>query len=44
MGPHRDLEFEAEVNDGDLDISLLGMAYLSLFRMTIDDDQMTLTR
>jgi aspartyl protease family protein len=44
LGPHRDLDFAAEVNDGDLDISLLGMTYLSRYRISVAGDQMELSR
>lgn len=44
LGPYRDLGLRAEVTDGDLDISLLGMRYLSLFRMSVLDARMDLSR
>lgn len=44
LGPHRDADFVADVNDGDLDTSLLGMTYLSLYKMTINNDELTLSR
>jgi aspartyl protease family protein len=44
LGPYTDVDFSADVNDGDLDTSLLGMSYLSLYKLTIEDDEMILTR
>ncbi len=44
LGPHRDDRIEAWVNDGDLDISLLGMEYLGRYRIEIDGGEMVLTR
>lgn len=44
LGPHTDQDVSADVNDGDLDVSLLGMSYLALFRMTVAGDQMELSR
>lgn len=44
LGPHIDRDFPADVNDGDLDISLLGMTYLSLYRFSVVGDQMELSR
>lgn len=44
LGPHRDVSFPADVNDGDLDVSLLGMTYLALYRFSVVGDQMTLSR
>lgn len=44
LGPQIDREVAADVNDGDLDVSLLGMSYLSLYRMSVDGDQMVLSR
>lgn len=45
FGPFVDTNLLAEVNGGALDISLLGMRYLSLFtRIEIEEDQMVLSR
>ncbi len=44
LGPHVDTDVPADVNDGDLDTSLLGMSYLSLYRMTLAGDEMSLSR
>lgn len=44
LGPHTDRDFQANVNAGDLDISLLGMTYLSLYRFSVVGDQMKLSR
>jgi aspartyl protease family protein len=44
LGSYSDLNVRAEVNDGELDISLLGMTYLSLYRMMVVGDQMELSR
>jgi len=44
LGPHRDDRLTAMVNEGDLDISLLGMSYLGRYRIEIDGGQMILRR
>lgn len=44
LGPYRDGGLSADVTDGALDVSLLGMSYLSLFRVTVLDAQMDLSR
>lgn len=44
LGPYRDTGLDADVTDGALDVSLLGMSYLSLFRVTVLDAQMDLSR
>lgn len=44
LGPYRDGGLAADVTDGALDVSLLGMSYLSLFRVTVLDAQMDLSR
>lgn len=45
VGPFRDQNVSAEVNQGELDISLLGMDYLSKYgQITISGGKMTLTR
>jgi len=45
VGPFRDENVTAEVNQGELDISLLGMDYLSKYgQITISGGKMTLTR
>ncbi|MFY0595848.1 MAG: TIGR02281 family clan AA aspartic protease [Cognatishimia sp.] len=45
VGPFRDQNVLAEVNQGSLDISLLGMSYLSNYgQITISGGKMTLTR
>ncbi len=45
LGDIEDRDLRASVNGGDLDLSLLGMDYLSLFdRMEIRRDRLTLTR
>lgn len=44
LGPYRDLDFPAWVNQGDMDGSLLGMEYLSLYRVEIAGDRMILRR
>ncbi len=44
LGPHEDRDVAADVNDGDLDVSLLGMSYLALYRMSVAGDQMELSR
>jgi aspartyl protease family protein len=44
LGPHQDRDLPAWVNEGDLDVSLLGMDYLSRYRIEIDGARMILTR
>jgi len=44
LGPYRDASFPAWVNQGEMDASLLGMEYLSLYRMEIAGDRMILRR
>lgn len=45
LGTHVDTRFRAVVTEGDLDVSLLGMAYLGLFdRIEIAGDELLLTR
>lgn len=44
LGPHRDARVGAVVNEGDLDISLLGMSYLGRYRIEIADGEMILRR
>ena len=44
LGSHADTDVTADVNDGDLDVSLLGMSYLTLYRLSVVGDQMTLSR
>lgn len=44
LGPYRDDSFAAWVNDGEMDMSLLGMDYLGLYRIEIDGDRMILRR
>ena len=44
LGPYRDAEFSAWVNDGDMDKSLLGMDYLSLYRVELAGNKMILRR
>jgi aspartyl protease family protein len=44
LGPYFDREVEAEVTAGDLDISLLGMSYLSRFHMQMDGEGLWLWR
>lgn len=44
FGPYRDADFPAWVNQGDMDASLLGMEYLSLYRVEIAGDRMILHR
>lgn len=44
LGPYRDEGFAAWVNQGDMDMSLLGMDYLSLYRVEIAGDKMILRR
>jgi aspartyl protease family protein len=44
FGPFADTELTVWVNDGDLDISLLGMDYLGRYRIEIDGNTMVLSR
>jgi len=44
LGPWRDEGFSAWVNQGEMDASLLGMEYLSLFRVEMAGDTMILRR
>lgn len=44
LGPFRDVGFDAWVNQGDMDASLLGMEYLSLYRVEMAGDRMILRR
>ncbi len=44
LGPWQDRNVPAYVNDGDMDLSLLGMDYLGQFRVEIADDRMILRR
>ncbi len=44
LGPYRVDGLAAHVTNGTLDVSLLGMSYLSLFRVTVLDAQMDLSR
>lgn len=44
LGPWRDEGFAAWVNQGEMDASLLGMDYLSLYRVEIAGDTMILRR
>ncbi|MFN7224117.1 MAG: TIGR02281 family clan AA aspartic protease [Paracoccaceae bacterium] len=44
LGPHRDDRLTVFVNEGDLDISLLGMTYLGRYRIEIADGEMILRR
>lgn len=44
LGPHVDPSVDAFVNEGDLDISLLGMSYLGRYRIEIANDEMILRR
>ena len=44
FGPYRDADFPAWVNQGDMDASLLGMEYLSLYRVEIAGHRMILHR
>lgn len=44
FGPFEDAEIGAWVNEGAMDISLLGMDYLGRFRIEIAEDQMILRR
>jgi aspartyl protease family protein len=44
LGPYLDQNLRAFVNGGELDISLLGMDYLSAFHVELSGDRMTLWR
>lgn len=44
LGPFENQNFQAYVNDGEMDGSLLGMDYLRQFRIEIDGDKMVLRR
>lgn len=44
LGPFHDAAIPAQVNQADMDVSLLGMDYLGRFRIQLADDQMILTR
>ena len=44
LGPHADTDFPAWVNQGEMTDSLLGMDYLSLYRVEIAGDRMILRR
>ena len=44
LGPYRDENFPAWVNEGEMFGSLLGMEYLSLYRVEIAGDRMILRR
>lgn len=44
LGPYRDTDFPAWVNQGEMDKSLLGMDYLSLYRVEIAQNRMMLHR
>jgi aspartyl protease family protein len=44
LGPYQDSDFAAWVNQGDMSDSLLGMEYLSLYRVEIAEDKMILRR
>lgn len=44
LGPYEDRDFPAWVNQGEMDMSLLGMEYLSLYRVEIAGDRMILRR
>ncbi|TGD62863.1 TIGR02281 family clan AA aspartic protease [Tabrizicola sp. WMC-M-20] len=44
LGPHRDDRISAVVNEGDLDTSLLGMAYLGRYSVEITGGEMILRR
>lgn len=44
LGPFRDSDFPAWVNEGEMSMSLLGMEYLGLYRVEIAGDRMILTR
>lgn len=44
LGPYTDARISAVVNEGEMDISLLGMSYLGRYRIEIADGQMILRR
>ncbi len=44
LGPHEDRAVPAVVNSGEMDMSLMGMSFLSRFRLTLDGETMTLER
>lgn len=44
LGPFRDRDFRAYVNEGELDTSLLGMDYLGRYRIEVADNRMILAR
>lgn len=44
FGPYLDENFMAYVNEGNLEVSLLGMDYLKAFRVELDGNRMTLSR
>lgn len=44
LGPHRDANFRAYVNGGELDVSLLGMDYLGKYRIELAGERMILER
>ena len=44
LGPYRDEGFDAWVNQGEMEGSLLGMEYLSLYRVELAGDRMILRR
>lgn len=44
FGPFRDATVTAQVNQADMDGSLLGMSYLGRFKVTMADQEMILTR
>ncbi len=44
LGPFRDRDFRAYVNEGELDTSLLGMDYLGRFRIEVAGSRMILSR
>jgi aspartyl protease family protein len=44
FGAHLDKDFPAWVNEGELDVSLVGMEYLERFRVELDASRMTLSR
>lgn len=44
LGPFRDTDFPAWVNEGEMGLSLLGMEYLGLYRVELANDRMILRR
>lgn len=44
LGPYQDARLGAVVNEGEMDTSLLGMAYLGRYRIEIDSGEMILRR